>query len=387
MEDYSKPLTKQCMKKILEQMENSIYKIKGKDKKFGIAFFSKIKIRKIIIPIILTNYRIIDEQYIQNNNGIEIQINNKLKKIRFNDRRFKYINKEYDLTVIEIKESKKIKINFFDIDEAVYLNNSEMLYNKESIYIMHNNNENEISISLGKIKYLNTSEIICFSNKIKNDNISPIFNLSNNKLIGILKSNSKYYIKGLFLKLIINEFINLYKANHKMKNEIDILVKVEKKDINKEIYFLNKEYSDYNKNHYVKQNDYYNLKELNEFNTELSINGKIYKYNKYFNPDKEGEYKIKLRFDFNLTNCAFMFNECINIIELNLCYFKTKYITNMHCMFFGCVNLKKLNFSSFNTKNVINMSYMFCSCTKLIIIFFYIKEYIFFPNKIFFGKV
>ena len=61
MEDYSKPLTKQCMKKILEQMENSIYKIKGKDKKFGIAFFSKIKIRKIIIPIILTNYRIIDE--------------------------------------------------------------------------------------------------------------------------------------------------------------------------------------------------------------------------------------------------------------------------------------------------------------------------------------
>ena len=319
MEDYSKPLTKQCMKKILEQMENSIYKIKGKDKKFGIAFFSKIKIRKIIIPIILTNYRIIDEQYIQNNNGIEIQINNKLKKIRFNDRRFKYINKEYDLTVIEIKESKKIKINFFDIDEAVYLNNSEMLYNKESIYIMHNNNENEISISLGKIKYLNTSEIICFSNKIKNDNISPIFNLSNNKLIGILKSNSKYYIKGLFLKLIINEFINLYKANHKMKNEIDILVKVEKKDINKEIYFLNKEYSDYNKNHYVKQNDYYNLKELNEFNTELSINGKIYKYKKYFNPDKEGEYKIKLRFDFNLTNCAFMFNECINIIEL-ICF-------------------------------------------------------------------
>ena len=41
MEDYSKPLTKQCMKKILEQMENSIYKIKGKDKKFGIAFFVK----------------------------------------------------------------------------------------------------------------------------------------------------------------------------------------------------------------------------------------------------------------------------------------------------------------------------------------------------------
>ena len=32
MEVFSKPLTKQCMKKILEQMENSIYKIKEKIK-------------------------------------------------------------------------------------------------------------------------------------------------------------------------------------------------------------------------------------------------------------------------------------------------------------------------------------------------------------------
>ena len=38
MEGYIKPVTKQCHKKILDQMNNSIYKIKENEGKFGFTF-------------------------------------------------------------------------------------------------------------------------------------------------------------------------------------------------------------------------------------------------------------------------------------------------------------------------------------------------------------
>ena len=55
--------------------------------------------------------------------------------------------------------------------------------------------------------------------------------------------------KGIFLKHPINEFLNIYNGNNKLeineddknitnKNEIKITLKIEKNDINKEIYFL-----------------------------------------------------------------------------------------------------------------------------------------------------
>ena len=37
------------------------------------------------------------------------------------------------------------------------------------------------------------------------------------------------------------------------------------------------------------------------------------KYEKYFRPKKEGEYKIELRFNINLTDCSYMFSGCENI--------------------------------------------------------------------------
>ena len=43
-------------------------------------------------------------------------------------------------------------------------------------------------------------------------------------------------------------------------------------------------------------NAHNNLKELNVMNTELYINNKKYEYEKYFIPEKEGEYDIHIRF-------------------------------------------------------------------------------------------
>ena len=63
-----------------------------------------------------------------------------------------------------------------------------------------------------------------------------------------------------------------------------------KKEINKEIYYLdNIDYEDENKiKHY-----HDNLRELKD--VELYINNKECEYKKYFKPEKEGEYKIRIK--------------------------------------------------------------------------------------------
>ena len=202
MEEYPKPITKKRSKIILNQMNDLFYQIQGKNNNFGLGFFCKMKIKNKIIPVLMTNYRLIDENYIENNNGIKIQIKGKLITIEFNDKRFKYISKENDLSIIVIKENKNLKLKFLEIDDLLYDKEFPLFYNKESIYIIHHDNkENEISVSYGMIKYINNFEFLCSCNINSKWNISPIFNVYNNKLIGIYQNSSKYFIKGFFLNL------------------------------------------------------------------------------------------------------------------------------------------------------------------------------------------
>ena len=351
------PVTKYCTKKILEQMdqmEQSFYKISptNQNDKFGNGIFCKIKINQIIIPILITSCRVIDGRYVEYNDSFNILINNELKTIEFGDKIYKYINKEYDLTVIRIKENNEIKLNFIELDDKLYEKESEMIYSKESIYIIHYNNQNKISVSYGIINYISKSQLICSCNINPNENCAPIFNLYNNQLIGIYNI-SKYYAKGIVLKYIINEFIKIHK-NKKVNNEIEITIQVDKEDINKNIYYLNKVFE-----------------QLNELNTELYINEKRSGFNKYFKPNNEGEYNIKLKFYINLINCSYMFAECVNIIDINFISFKSNYITNMEYMFYNCINLKTINLDCFYTKNVTNMSGMFYWCKNLNILNLY----------------
>ena len=251
MDNYPKSVTKSQTQIIFNQMNNSFYKIQGKDNKFGIGVFCKIKIKNKSIFVLMTSYNLIDEIYVEQNDGIKIIINNELNLIKFGDKRLKYINKELDLTVIEIKENKIFKINFLEIDESLYEDELLTLNNKRTIYIIHNNNvDKEISVSYGIIRFINKFEISLACNINTNGTIAPILNLTNNKLIGIYNDASKYIVKGIFLKMIIDKFnkiIRMHKNVNKVKNEIDILIKIYKEDINKEIYFLNNNFIDNNK--------------------------------------------------------------------------------------------------------------------------------------------
>ena len=65
------------------------------------------------------------------------------------------------------------------------------------------------------------------------------------------------------------------------------------------------------------------------------------------------------------TSMQYMFNECINLISLDLSGFNTSNVSNMSWMFYHCSSLTSLDLSSFNTSRVKFMGAMFYYCNKL----------------------
>ena len=349
-------------------MENSFYKININEEKSLLGIFSHFKNDKINIPVLII------DKYIKFENidkSIKVFINNERKIINLGN--VKYHNKEYNITILEIIENKNNNINYLEIDDLIYENDSEMYYSNESIYTIHCNNKNNILVSYNSIKEINKSIIIYNYKTDSKYDFNITFNSNNNKIIGINKSNINN--KCIFIKYLINEFIFKYKYSNKyinsfkndknLKNEIDILIKVEQEDIDnkKEIYFLSDKYYNFLEEKYIYCHE--ELKELNKDNTELYINNEKYEYKKYFIPKNRGLYDIKLKFKNKLKDCSYMFVGCERIIKINLNNFNTEEVINMKRMFNGCENLKYLDLSSFNTHNVIDMSYMFSLCKSI----------------------
>jgi len=67
---------------------------------------------------------------------------------------------------------------------------------------------------------------------------------------------------------------------------------------------------------------------INALNPELYINTVKYKYQKYFKPEKEGIYEIKLKFNINIKDCSLMFYNCSKLRNLDLSSFDSKNVTN-----------------------------------------------------------
>ena len=85
----------------------------------------------------------------------------------------------------------------------------------------------------------------------------------------------------------------------------------------------------------------------------------------FFNISENDIIIIKLLWNEEINTTYNIFNECINIIEINLSNFNTQKVTNMGYMFSYCSKLTSLDLSNFNTVNVTNMEYMFSDCKEL----------------------
>ena len=156
----------------------------------------------------------------------------------------------------------------------------------------------------------------------------------------------------------INEII---KKIESLKSKIEITVRVDEMDINKEIYFLNNI-----KNLISEGKKYHDLsQDMNDSNTNLFINEKTYQFKNYFVPKEKGLFTIKLELYSSLNDCSYMFYNCQNIEFINLYSFNTENVTNMEYMFRGCERLENIVLKSFNTENVKDMKCMFSQCLKL----------------------
>ena len=187
------PISISGTKKILTQMMNCICKIKLKGKT-GTGFFVQIPYENnIIINALMTNYHIIDEIIYKENKELNLLLNDEkqAKIIDLTKKREKYFNEEYDIAIIELKESDNIN-NFIELDDNLFKDESKTFYENEPIYILQHPNNN-VLVSYGLLIELNNFEIKHTCNTDNGSSGSPILNVKTFKVIGIHKEGSNVF--------------------------------------------------------------------------------------------------------------------------------------------------------------------------------------------------
>jgi len=210
------PPTIEEMTKALQQLKYSICKI---FKANGTGFFCFIPYKNRFLRVLITNYHVINEQFIKENNKIKFGIDDEkyLNDIFLNDNRKIYLNESYDLAMIEITDQDQLNkdIIFLNFDDYLFQKDSDLIYStKNSIYILQYPNLGKARVSWGIIKEINSKEIKHLCSTEYGSSGSPILYLKTNKVIGIHKGHSKFnFNMGIFLK----EPIKKLNQNNEMK--------------------------------------------------------------------------------------------------------------------------------------------------------------------------
>ena len=379
---------------LLNQMKKSICIIYTDKNKVGTGFFSQLVINDKIIPILIANTKIFNSDIAHKEINVEFNDGRQkcIKNISLENRR-KFINKEFNLAIIQImKITDKINnfieldnyISNFELDEKETANKLLTKYLDEDIYILYFQQNNELKASFGNIK--NVSK-----NNIKQNSIEsfiPIISQKNNKLIDICINNSKsddYFNDIQILKKTLIEFkksmINYMKGN------------APKVSIEKKLNEMNMVYTLKNGTGRVKL---FGAKFIqnNKNNCYLIIDGQQKELCEEFELDENQKLKdkleIRLIIEKPITNFSGLFYDCSLLIYLSgLSSYDFKVVTDMSYMFYGCsslvslseaIKLNKNNSTNMNllfninsplditkwdTRNVHDMSFLFNGCSAL----------------------
>ena len=348
---------------ISEQKKNNVFKIMKKNDIFGTGFLCLIPFpdKLNLIPVLFTCNHVLNQDDISPGNEIKLLFNDKIEKIiTIEETRKTWTNKDYDITMIEIKRTDGFFINdMLEVDDYIYKDvDLAKIYKDKTVYLIHYPLGLKSSYSCNIIKNIDINNIKIEHLCATEDGSSgaPILNLKTFKVIGIHtgKHKTKNVNIGTIIREAINEF-NKFRIEVQRKNEIIMTLYIPKEDLYKEIFFLN--------NTAVHFED--NLKELNGKNIRIYINNVEQNFRKYFVPKEEGIYTIKIIFNIILKNCRCLFKDCKNITSINLTCFDTENVTKMSYMFSGCEKLIEINFSNFKTSNVTDISRMFQGCLEL----------------------
>ena len=69
-------------------------------------------------------------------------------KIDLSFERKTFYHKNYDITLIELKDGNKVK-DYLELDNNLFQDNSEIIYKNKSIYLLHYLNEKNACVSYG----------------------------------------------------------------------------------------------------------------------------------------------------------------------------------------------------------------------------------------------
>lgn len=310
-------------KTILEQMMYCICKIKI-SKVNGTGFFCKIPFGKNDTrKFLMTNYHVIDKEYFKNNKKLNLLINdeNIAKTIDLKIKRNTYFNEQYDVTLIELNDNDDIR-NFLELDDKLFKDNSEIIYQNKSLYVLQYPHGEEASVSYGLLTSIDKAEIKHKCSTEKGSSGSPILNLKTNKVIGMHKEGSTVFNFniGTFLKYPLNDFIN-NNINENNDNNINIYMNNIMPNYNIQndlcynpIYLNNINFGNIGVNNYYPfkyNNIYYN------FNDN-------YKDNIYEDRNKPGE-KINVVFEVSVVGKKnnLIFNKNTSVNEILICYLNT----------------------------------------------------------------
>ena len=372
-------------KRIIQQMNKSICLICNENSK-GTGFLCLIsyQISPRPLRVLITCNHVLNDLKI--GDKIKLIFEFEVKIIIIDESRRIYINKEYNITIIELKENEFEDNEYLQIDDFLIYKENELnkIYKNKLVYIIHYPNGEGIAYSIDKIKKIenNIIEHLCKTNFGSSG--APILNLENNKVIGIHIGKIKDYYYGKIIKLDINDFNKKFKpiknneimlkyqkeldklSNKENNNYIIAEIEIKEADINKDIRIINsyeqcrREY-----NLFIKDdNSYENEKEIKE-NCEIKINNKIIEFSYFYRFNKKDKYSIEYSFKNNLSKINHMFYNCSSLKNINLSNFNAQNVIYMNYLFSGCCSIKNINFTNFNTENVINMSHLFHDCKSL----------------------
>ena len=143
-------LTSEKIEIIYKQMRSCICKIYAEN--IGTGFFCKINYNNKKIPVLMTNYHIISDKFLNENKSIKISINNEriidVINVSENDKLYSSPNNKYDIMIIKISKEKKI-YDYLELDNNLFNMNSETFYEDKTIYILHYPMNEKISVSFG----------------------------------------------------------------------------------------------------------------------------------------------------------------------------------------------------------------------------------------------
>ena len=360
-------ISKEQRKLIYDKVIKSICKIMIDNAQKGFGFFCHIQNRKRarqnedLIYMLITNESTLSLEYIKSKPNINLLLNeDKLnKQIALNDSRVYYTNESMNLTFIEINpDLDEIDKNyFFGLDDNIYEKDLNSIYKNKNIYIIERPHFQSDYIYISSIDEIDDKFLVFKAQTGFKCFCTPIFNLDNNKIIGINFDDNNSYDhvinKSLCFKSIINDFHN--------RNEIIISTKLtyQSKKRKNVAYLISEEFNNAN-------NKNSQIQKIDESNIEIYINNQKVEYSKYFKPEYDKLYIIKIKFNTNiLVNCYKMFYQCKFITKIDLSSFHSEKVTNMSYMFSDCLNLTNINLSHLNAEKVLDMSYMFYNCNNL----------------------